>query len=146
MPKWDNFKWKKPINTPWHRSTEAEVIERITQITKLLIQSYPRYEIIAIFQTKYWLSESQIDDYIARAKKRIKEKKDEEIWEMIDVVNARIDDMHQWARKEKKRADVGRAIKLKMELYWLEAPKKIQIWQITEEDKAKVDALLDANV
>jgi hypothetical protein len=54
-------------------------LERVSQVAKLLIQSYPRYEIVAIFKVKYDLSESQIDDYIKKAKERIRKKKDEEI-------------------------------------------------------------------
>lgn len=146
MPSWDNFRWKKPTNTPWHRTTEWQILERVSQIAKMLIQWYARYEIIPIFKDRFSLSTCQIDDYIAKAKKRIKEKNDETLQDEIELTNAQITDMYQWARKQKKWSDCWRAIKLRMELKWLEAPKKFQQIIITEEDKQKVDELLEANI
>ena len=146
MPKWDNFKWQKPTNTPWHRTTEWEILERVSQVARLIIQWYQRFEIIPIFQTKYWLSVTQIDDYIAKSKKRIKAKNDEMLENELWIVEARITDMYQWARKWKKWSDVWKAIKLHMELKWLEAPKKFIINPISDEDKKKVEMLLDNNI
>ena len=54
-------------------------------------------------------------------------------------------DIYQWARREKKWGDDSRALKLKIDLKWLDAPKIIKIWELDSEDEAKVDELLDMN-
>jgi len=145
MPRWDNFRWKKPTNTPKRPSTHWVVIERVTQVGRLIIQWYQRYEIVAIWQEKWDLSASQIDDYIKRARERIKAKNDKTIGEEIEETAAQIMDVYQWARRDKKWGDASRALKLKMELRGLEAPKKMIIQEIDPEDEELVQQLLMDN-
>lgn len=125
MPKWDNFRGKKPPKKrQWIPSTQAEVNKRVTQVAKLLIQWYQRYEIVGIVSAEYDIHPSTVDDYIKKAKARIKTKNEEIIDEELALIEKQIMDVYQWARRERKRWDATRALKLKMELKGLEAPKK----------------------
>lgn len=145
MPKWDNFKWQKPTSVAKWATPHAIVNSRIADVWKLLIQWYMRYQIVAIWADKRDLSASQIDDYIARAKTRIKAKNDLDLWDEISITEAQIMDIYQWARRDKKWGDARSALKLKMDLKWLEAPKKLTITQLDPEDADEVNKLLAAN-
>lgn len=137
MAKWDNFRGKKPINIPKWPSTQAQVDLRIVEVWKLLMQGYQRFEVISIIQEKYSISSQQIDRYIKKVTERIREKNSEDLDDDVALTESMIADIYRCAREEKKRGSALRALKLKMELRWLQAPKRMDTpwWLcIREED------------
>ena len=145
MPKGDNFKWKSLTHKRWKPSPRWLVTERIAQVGKLIIQWYQRYEIVAIWEKKRSISATQVDRYIKRANERIRAKNEITLEDELKLIEAQIMDIYQWARREKKWWDASRALKLKIDLKWLDAPKKIKIWELDPEDEAKVDELMEMN-
>lgn len=137
MAKGQNFKWKKPTNTPKWPSTQAQVDLRIAEVWKLLMQGYQRFEIVSIIQEKYSISSQQIDRYIKKVTERIREYNSENLDDDVALTESMISDIYRCAREEKKRGSALRALKLKMELKWLQTPKRIDTpwWLcIREED------------
>ena len=149
MPKWQNFRGKKPTNNPKWPSTQAQVDLRVTEVWKLLVDWYPRFEIVWIIKNKYSISSQQIDKYIKTAKERIREKSKETLEDDIALTDMMISEVYRSAKEEKKRNSMLRALKLKMELKWLNLPKRNNIPfidnSITEEEQVKVNELLKAN-
>lgn len=146
MPKWEKRIGQPSIviNPKWP-TPEIEMIQRIALVSNLIVQWYTRATILANIMEQFDVSEKTVDRYIKSAKVYITDKNNETLENEMEIVQARITDVYQWARKQKKRADCSRAIKLHMELKWLEAPKKYKIIPISDEDKEKVDKLLDLN-
>lgn len=137
MTKGQNFKWKKPTNTPKWPSTQAQVDLRIAEVWKLLMQGYQRFEIVSIIQEKYSISSQQIDRYIKKVTERIREYNSENLDDDIALTESMISDIYRCAREEKKRGSALRALKLKMELKWLQVPRRMDTpwWLcIREED------------
>lgn len=137
MPKWQNFIGKKPINNPKWPSTQAQVDLRITEVWNLLIQWYSRFEIVSTVKEKYSISPQQVDKYIKTAKERIREKNDENLDDDIALTDIMISDVYRSAKEEKKWNSVLRALKLRMELKWLQVARRIYSpsWpSIREED------------
>lgn len=131
MPKWAHLIWKKPTNVPKPPSNQAEVEKRLLHVEKLLIQSYSRGEIVLIIQKAYWISVSQVDRYIKQANVLIRAKNAETLeWE-FNLMERQIMGVYQGAIRDKKYGDAARALKLKMELRWLEQPKKILVGELT---------------
>ena len=124
MPKWQNLRGKKPTNTPKWPSTRVEVEGRIMQVWKFLIQGYQRAEIIELIKEEHSVSTQQIDKYIKTATERIREKNNENLDEERALAKARILDIYQWARKENKWWDALKAIKMDIEMKWLDVPPK----------------------
>jgi hypothetical protein len=54
-------------------------------------------------------------------------------------------DIYQGARRDKKWGDARSALKLKMDLKGLEAPKRLEITQLDPEDADVVNRLLTEN-
>jgi len=146
MPKWEHFKGTKLDHPRKWPSSDWEVMQRVALVSQMIIQWYSRTTILANIMDKYDLSESAVNEYMRKAKEHIRAKNDETLEDELEIVQARITDMYQWARKEKKYSDVWKAIKLHMELKWLEAPKKYQEIPISDEDRKKVDRLMAINM
>ncbi|MDD3263185.1 MAG: hypothetical protein PHR61_05100 [Candidatus Absconditabacteria bacterium] len=125
MTKGQNFKGKKPTNTPKGPSTQAQVDLRIAEVGKLLMQGYQRFEIVSIIQEKYSISSQQIDRYIKKVTERIREYNSENLDDDIALTESMISDIYRCAREEKKRGSALRALKLKMELKGLQVPRRM---------------------
>jgi YesN/AraC family two-component response regulator len=132
MPRWDNFKWKKPTNNPKWPSNEAEVEKRVTQVYNLLIMQYTTAQIKVAVMWEYEVSHAQVDRYIAKAKQWLSEENELTRDQRKKEVARKIKYLQQRASKDKKRGDVWKWIDLEMELFWLKEPKKIQVsWWIS---------------
>ena len=146
MPKWDWLRGKKPTNTPKPPSSKAEVSKRVTQVAKLLIQWYQRIDIIPIMVKEYNISIATVDDYLKKATELIRVKNEADLEDIITIQEARILDIYQVTRREKKYDISLRAIKQHMELRGTESARKIKITPLSEEDEKKVDILLGLSI
>ena len=148
MPKWEHLIWKKLDHKRKGPSTDIEVMNRVALVSQMVIQWYSRAIIVANLMYKYNISESAVDEYLKKAKEIIRTKNEETLEDELELVQARITDTYQGARKEKKWDSCTRAIKLHMELKWLEAPKKIVNYnkdvEMTEEEENDLKRFLSS--
>lgn len=107
------------------------------QTSKLLIHNYWLKEVRMILFEKYWLSTIQINKYIKDAYQEIKDANQLELKEEIAIALAQIMEVFNQAMRMKRLWDALKALRLKMDLLWLDAPKKIALSGLI----SKIDAI-----
>lgn len=73
LPKLKSKLTTQAVNKVNKKSTDAEVIQRVSEVQNLILQGHQRHEILRFTANKWQVSPRSTDEYIARATKNIKE-------------------------------------------------------------------------
>jgi hypothetical protein len=90
------------------KGTNVEVDGRVNAVYNLLLQAYSRTQILQYCSAEWDISERQVENYIARARKLQQEVADQNRDEWFVAALSRLQDCEREARK---RGNIGVAIK-----------------------------------
>jgi hypothetical protein len=90
------------------KGTNVEVDGRVNAVYDLLLQAYSRTQILQYCSAEWNISERQVENYIARARKLQQEVADQNRDEWFVAALSRLQDCEREARK---RGNIGVAIK-----------------------------------
>jgi hypothetical protein len=90
------------------KGTNVEVDGRVNAVYNLLLQAYSRTQILQYCSAEWDISERQVENYIARARKLQQEVADQNRDEWFVAALSRVQDCEREARK---RGNIGVAIK-----------------------------------
>jgi len=106
------------------RSTKVTVLQRIKEVTSMLIKGYSREDILQFASKKWKVSDRQIDDYISKAKTELTDSIKKDIKYDYSKAVRRYEELFMFCMKKK---DYKTALSANKELATLQGLLKTQV-------------------